>query len=357
MALYQYNSANKSFEPVQVADVITTLAMSDGPWPTYWRPALPTVTKTTVTIPSGLHVMINGKSYTTNAATTLNVSTVGNAAARAGYDVYIYAVEPDVGIVPGFVLSMNSTVPNGYDANTSRKIGGFHCLCADVGTIEGHTLSGYVAGDILPASIWDLLHRPKSEPEGMVYVADVDIWVDIYLASYDGSQLLSVFGGECADGASTVKFHGEKFNEEFAKVRKFNIPRDKFVIAAWGSNNRTAISGAKDWGTTGGHVDTANRRMISNWGVEDACGFMWQWNEWTGGGGTNGWGTNSVYNSAVDPESYGEDYGTLYRLVAGGDWSDSSYCGPRSVSLNAVSANVNAASGGRGASEPRSRFV
>lgn len=356
MALYSYDKTTGAYIPVQTSRVITTVGLATGPYPGYWRPTRPTVTKTSVTLPAGLIVDISNRTYTVREDTTVSLSGI-SVADRTAKDVYIYACEPAEGVVPDFVLSLNSTVPDGYNADNSRKIGGFHCLCADVGTIDGHPLSGYVAGDILPASIWDLIHRPKSQSEGMVYVEDVDIWVDIYLASYDGTQLCSVFGGECADGTSTVKFHGEKFNAEFAKIKKFNIPRDKFVIAAWGSNNRTAITGAKDHGTTGGHVDTANRRMISNYGIEDMCGFMWQWNEWTGGGGTSGWGTNSVYNSSVDPESYGEDYGTLYRLRAGGSWHASSYCGPRSVSLNDVSASVNADNGGRGASEPRSQFV
>lgn len=324
------------------------------------RYAKPTVTKTSVTIPGGMNIRIGDTVYGLVNDVTLSTTSLSN---RAGKDFYIYAVQPASGFVPAFVLSANSTVPSGYTADNSRKIGGFHCLCANVGTISGHTLSGYVAGDILPASIWDLLHRPKSEPEGMVYVEPIDRWVDIYLASYDGSQLRSIYGGTCADGTSTVEFHGEKFNEEFGKIKKHNIFRDHFVIAAWNSNKRTAISGAKDWGTTGGHVDTAGRRMISDWGVEDACGFMWQWNELIGAGGSSGWDTtpytgyaNGVYQSTVDPEPYGDDYGVLYRLLAGGGWVYAFRCGPRSVVLNDVAAYRSADHGGRGASEPRSRF-
>ena len=37
------------------------------------------------------------------------------------------------------------------------------------------------------------------------------------------------------------------------------------------------IAGSNDPGTTGGHKDTAGRRMISNYGVEDCCGVLWQW--------------------------------------------------------------------------------
>ena len=98
-----------------------------------------------------------------------------------------YSCIPANGTEPIIVLSANSTVPLRYTADTSRKIGGFHTLCADVGTITEHTLRGYVAGDILPASVWDLKHRPVCSPEGMVYVDGLDIWIDIYLASYTGS--------------------------------------------------------------------------------------------------------------------------------------------------------------------------
>lgn len=310
----------------------------------------PSVTKTSVTIPGGMNVRIGDVVYGLVNDVTLSTSSLSD---RAGKDFYIYAVQPTSGFVPEFVLSANSTVPDGYTADTSRKIGGFHCLCADVGTITDHPLSDYVAGDILPASIWDLWHRAKSSNEGMVYDEDTDRWVDIYLASYD-TQLRSMYGGTCADGASTVKFHGEKFNEEFRKIKKYCIYRDEFVSAAWGSNLRTNIAGSADAGTTGGHSDSAGRRMISNIGLEDACGFMWQWCESTGAGGS-GWGI-STYNAAVDPESYGSTYGTLYRLIVGGDWADSSYCGPRCVSLNHASAVVSAGRGGRGASEPRSRL-
>ena len=314
------------------------------------RYAKPTVTKTSVTIPGGMNIRIGDTVYGLVNDVTLSTTSLSN---RAGKDFYIYAVQPASGFVPAFVLSDNSTVPSGYTADNSRKIGGFHCLCANVGTIAGHPLSGYVAGDILPASIWDLWHRAKSSNEGMVYDENTDRWVDIYLASYD-TQLRSVFGGTCADGASATKFHGEKFNEEFRKIKKYCIYRDEFVSAAWGSNLRTTIAGSADVGTTGGHSDTAGRRMISHIGLEDACGFMWQWCESTGDGGS-AWDT-STYSSAVDPESYGSTYGALYRLRVGGHWGDSSYCGPRCVALHSASAYVRAYFGGRGASEPRSRL-
>lgn len=122
------------------------------------RDSLFTSNKTSIVIPKNMRININGEAYISTHNVTLNTSTLGEN--LAGKDAYIYALAGS-GTEPDFVLSLNSTVPTGYTAENSRKIGGFHCLCKDVGIIKGHALSGYVAGDILPATRWDLLHRPK----------------------------------------------------------------------------------------------------------------------------------------------------------------------------------------------------
>ena len=309
--------------------------------------------KTSITIPP-IEVKIDDTVYTSESTTTLNLSSVGSASELAGKDVYIYACQPNVATLttPDFVLSLNGTVPDGYNADNSRKIGGFHCLCANVGTISGHKLSGYVAGDILPASVWDLMHRPKCSPEGMVYIDKCDIWMDIYLNSWDGSKLVSVNGGTTADGASTKKFHGEQFVERLADINKRLPWRQEFQIAAKGSNEQTNIQGSNDKGTTGGHVDTAGRRMISDYGLEDACGFLWQWASDVGFAGGSGF-NNSVYDSSVDDRSYGQSYGTLYRAALGSAWGLGASCGSRSVDVFTASAAVDAGYGGRGACEPK----
>ena len=210
------------------------------------------------------------------------------ASARAGKDFYIYACAQLDGTFK-YLLSANSTVPAGYTADNSRKVGGFHCLCVNVGTITGHTLTGYVAGDILPASVWDLSHRPTSATEGMVYDSGTDVWVDIYLASYSGSyatdnlKMVSAYGGVTADGTSTEKFHWHKFSQVFATQKKRLLTQREFVAMSIGSNQSTNILGSADPNTTGGHKDTTSRRMISNIGVEDACGALWQWGCESGG--------------------------------------------------------------------------
>lgn len=140
----------------------------------YEREYLPVPNKTTLEF-SRTWISIDDIGYSINIPATIDLASANNwddsqytsAASRAGKDFYIYACKPSSGSMPKFVLSHNSTIPTGYTATDSRKIGGFHCLCADVGTISGHTLSGYVAGDILPASVWDLNHRAISDNEGI----------------------------------------------------------------------------------------------------------------------------------------------------------------------------------------------
>lgn len=318
----------------------------------YNRDELFTTNKTTVTIPKDLKININGNCYISTINKSLQLSTVDTPANLAGKDVYIYACEPTSGTEPIFVLSLNSTVPTGYTANNSRKIGGFHCLCKDVGVIEGHTLSGYVTGDILPATRWDLLHRPKGEPEGFAYEELTDCWIAIYLPSWDGTKLVSVYNGVIADGTSTKKWHGEAFYEQFAKQGMRLVWRHEFQMAAKGSNEGTGIKNAADPNTTGGHVDSNNRRMISNIGLEDCCGCSWQWAMDLGFAGGSEW-NDSVYNSNVDSQRYGQSYGTLYRLLLGARWDDGSSCGSRSVYCLSGSSIVYSTCSARSASEPR----
>ena len=340
----------------------------------YEREQLYNTNKTTITIyPTWVNIDDSG--FFMETTKLLDIETADNwddgqyttAANRAGKDFYIYACKSS-GNAPDFILSANSTIPAGYTSTNSRKIGGFHCLCVAVGTISGHTLSGYIEGDILPQSPWDLKHRAISENEGMVYVPEVNKWVDIYLPSYDGAKLVSEYNSIIADGTSTPNFHGEKFVEYFGLVKKQLPSRDNFVVFAKGSNEGTNILGSADPNTTGGHVDTNNRRMISNYGIEDCCGALWQWTNdcpenypgstwnasstpyWMGG---YDWQSNPVYNPNCDTQSYGSCTGLLRRLFVGGAWSYSSACGSRCVYADSFGSRLYENMSSRGCSNSR----
>ena len=332
----------------------TGTAAYTSPDPTYFeRFSLMTVSKTSVTIPAGMSLKINGTGYALFENKTVSLSSVGSASARAGKDVYVYAV-PDAedNLLLDIVLSLNSTVPSGYTAENSRKIGGFHCLCIDVGTIENHPLSGYVQGDILPASVWDLKHRPHSNPEGMVYDEQINRWVDIYLASYDaGEGLVSVYGGVIADGASSPKFHCLKFGQYFNQVKKHMPNLYEFESFSHGANQGTNISGSADPTTTGGHIDTANRRMISDIGCEDTCGVLTQWSRDRGGPYADAKWVNG-YDDNDDADVKGSSYNAPNCERLGGAWDDSSYCGSRYSCWSRGPLYLAAHFGARGLAEP-----
>ena len=327
--------ASAGYLAEKLAALYPSLYQRDQKW-VLKTPYTTAANRYTILTPAKLSVDINGTVYFLTAQAEIDLSSAANwdttsptnyttAANRAGKDFYIYACVPVSGSAPKIVLSANSTTPSGYSASTSRKIGGFHGLCVAVGTISGHTLTDFAVGDVLPASIWDLNFKPKfANPEGMVYSDGINKWVDIYLASGTGSSTASVYGGTISDTRDW-----NDFTDDGGAVKKKMLTDPEFQIIAAGSNEATNITASADPGTTGGHVDTASRRMISNIGVEDACGALWQWlDEQT-----------MFYDAAVTAGWYDlpGDKGQLYRpiysndckLVAGGDWGSGVYCGSR----------------------------
>ncbi len=358
----------------------------------------------TLLSPNRMTVNINNSGYALLAQIEIALSVAANwdsivtdytvAANRAGKNFYIYACEQD-GASPKILLSAASTYPAGYTASNSRKIGGFHCLCVAVGTISGHTLTGFVAGNVLPASIWDLKHRPVSNPGGMVYDSNLHKWVDIYLASGTGANTASVYGGTISDTRDWMSFV-----DDGLAVKKRLLSDHEFQSIAAGSNEETNITGSADPVTSGGHVDTAARRMISSIGCEDCCGAAWQWlrdqtYRYDGGSHTHTFtgsalathahtenqeasytqsvqteaksaGTPTGSNASVDPVPVWAYYdlpgakGSLFKqgtygdakLLAGGSWYRGTHCGSRSRNASGFRCSADADIGGRFASEP-----
>lgn len=291
----------------------------------------------------------------TNIDTTADIDT---GSISNGKDYCVYACDNSGSLV--FKISLATTYPAGFSASTSRKIGGFHTLCTSVGTISGHPLTGYTANQILPESVWDLKHRPLSEPAGMVFSEAANIWVDIYLASGTGASTASVNGGTISDTRNWMDFV-----DDFGAVRKQLLDDIEFQVIAAGSNEETNITGSADPVTTGGHSDTAGRRMISNIGCEDCCGVMWQWlNEHTyfPYGSTGYWGNlpggkGSFYTTYTsDPgasEMDNSDSGGAIALLAGAIWYAATISGSRSRDAQNFRWGTYSGAGGRGRSEPR----
>ncbi|QEE11943.1 hypothetical protein D1092_02735 [Bartonella krasnovii] len=257
---------------------------------------------------------------------------------EAGKDYYVYLILKDGDSNLSFEFSTNPTAPEGYTEHNSEKIGGFHTLCADVGTIEDHLLSGYQAGDILPYSVWSLNHRPRCSPEGMVYDPWRGIWVDIYLQSGTGENTKSVYGVPI----TTNRAHYEH-QWDLVSVKKRLLTSDEFASCMYGSNEETSITGIESLSpkTSGGHVDTGNRRMISDIGCEDGCGYLWQ--HLSGCYPVTKWHTGEERSSLrVD----------VNIMLGGGDWSGGSNNGCLVRNFAYSRYDTNEKIGARGCSEP-----
>ena len=333
--------------------------------------------------PNVIQLDIGGSSYTLSTQAEIDLSLEATwdtiegtdytvAANRAGKDFYVYAVQPESGAAPAFKVSANSTVPSGYDASDSRKLGGFHCLCLSAGTISGHPASGYLTGDIIPNSVWDLKFRSESgNNQGLAFDRDDSEWKFIYFASNDGGKAASVFGATIWD---TITWFNAVDACAAAGVR---LMRDfEFQNGAIGSNEQTNIAGSADPVTTGGHSDTAGRRMISHKFLEDCCGALWQWLDEqsyrfdaaashthsvtvsgdaqtvTSGGASAdvapAWGYKAQTGGKGSLYTQGT-YGTT-KLFAGGDWYGGTHCGSRARSAYYYPWNTHSAIGFRAVS-------
>lgn len=206
-----------------------------------------------------------------------------------------------------------------------------------------------MTGDILPRSVWDLDHRPLCAAQGIVYDAD-GLWKWIYLPSVSGGELVSVFSGVVADGVSATAFHARKFDQWFSRIGCKVISEAEFVSGSIGSNQGTNITGSTDPNTTGGHVDSAGRRMVSRIGLEDCCGAYYQWGRDQGAvPGANSW-INAF--TAEDSGVAGQSYAAPTRPLFGGDWYYGASCGSRSSFWSAAPLSLSSANSSRGVAEP-----
>lgn len=276
--------------------------------------------KTTLQIePCAIKLTVDGVDRVWHNTSTIDFVPASNldsgSSLGAGKNYYIYLVPDGTGCK--LIVSLNASYPSGYTATNSRKIGWFHTLCVAAGTISGHLASGYSAGDIIPNSVACLSFRPKCDPSGMAYIDIIDSWVDIYLQSGTGANTASVYGGTITD----TRYFGNHCRD-MAKVGKTLPSSNDFSIFAFGSNEKTNISGSADPVTTGGHKDTNNRRMISQYFIEDCCGALWQWLDDEGPCGGSNW-----TDITLDDNASSSWYGSLFVLLAGGCWADGAHCG------------------------------
>ncbi|MBY8157910.1 phage tail protein [Vibrio fluvialis] len=273
--------------------------------------------------------MVSGGQLKTATALTISVGgvTVTHAANEVistpvllvGVDYAIYAT------ADGLVVSNNFTVPDGYTAENSRRVGGFH----------------YGNNEFKDYSFYDLHFRPTcKDPRGMVIdISGSRFWNDIYLLNSTPDALgTSAYNAQIADGSSPCKIPalwGGDGTAQYSNLTQYiaaevlaaygkRLPsHDEFEILALGSTPGYAVGA--DPVTTKFDVNARSKN-----GSEQVSGHLWQWGKdvWDRGNGINNYAWE-----AEDTNGQGQVYeaGTqaVGAVLLGASWDDSGYAGAR----------------------------
>ncbi len=130
-------------------------------------------------------------------------------------------------------------------------------------------------------SIWDKKHRPNCEPESMVYIPKLKIWIDIYLTNNEhkefgtskaGKNILAGNehnGRKLAVGLDQLKGIDIDAIAELHKKRL--LTKDEFQVAMDGVKENVSANDLDD-GTIK-HIPD----LTSRYGIEQATGVQWIW--------------------------------------------------------------------------------
>ena len=282
-------------------------------------------------------------------------------------------------------------VSQNQECGAAHLIGGFHYgKCRRVnqamvptneaGVPRGTNWEANVYDGIVPRSVWTLTHRPKCNPEGMVYLGS-GVWVDIYLASDDGAgSLASRYNKKPLTGTEGLNWYD--FNERALSCGKRLLSYGEWQQMAFGSPGGNANDNLNAWSAVAnrGRNNTGLvSRAVSSVGCMDAVGNLWEWTAEfvtraqhqviTGNGAFpasdgarggkiytngNGHGTSGAWAwDSVSPFPDGQgnifeynDY-SLSTLLAGSYWPDGARAGVRSVLLSDAPWATNSSVGAR----------
>jgi hypothetical protein len=316
------------------------------------------------------------KSFELSADVELTEADLDAGFFEVGVDYYVYLI--DDGADGQFVISANTTFPSGHNADDSRKIGGFHYghirkvstdgLWIPVdseGTKFGSGSVNWkdnVTVGIIPNSVWDLIHRPKASPEGMVEIGGM--WVDIYPSSAAESitleggtnglhiasgRLQSKYGQYPVTGTEGLNWYG--FGELAARSGKRLLSYSEWIQSAYG--NPQGEDGADNYGWTkttnsgrarvGCRVDPSTGdydaatgiklAAISAFNIVDAVGNVYEWLdellqrdgetfEWRDLAGSE---KGQIYSGSAN---------SPVAMIAGADWLHGVHAGPRAANVS-----------------------
>nr|BDD47145.1 hypothetical protein 19 [Saccharospirillaceae bacterium] len=293
----------------------------------------------TLNLPEGMvNIGGNGLGYLLAAQTNWDPAGAGNndgsLSMTLGDDVYIYVVQDASGTAQ-WVASNNSTVPTGYNADNSRKVGGFH-----VGKTRPYSErfnAAYSAPtEIVWNSCWDLQHRPTCDPSGMVEVIAGSLWCDIYLASegagtWPDIEPLSVHNATPLTGIEGYS----RFHDQIRLARNVGkrLPTyTEMAAAAYGvPQGATGNTGRQSTGDHTGYGFSA----VSCLNVDQPVGNVWQplLHIYDRDTAVSAW--YDFLNSGMDSaHDHGQWRGADFNFSTfGGKWDESGEAGARCVNL------------------------
>ena len=318
-------------------------------------------------------VILNDILYYKSTHTILDVNDIDIGGSFVfGSDYYVWAGVPSSGHEPVLKLSTSPSAPAGL--TTPKIIGGFH-----YGKIRNSITINDVSDGIVPNSCWDIKHMPKcyllglSDPStyqigGMVEVVPNSLWVDIYLVSDGGG---SGFNRRGFSKINQVPLSGTEnlcwydFAIRAKNVGKRLLSYMEWTQAAIGSPQGIDGSNANAWTKTSNtsRVKTAateaadadanyikgyNTSLLN---VRDCVGNLWEWLADASGLGNTGWSNSLDVGEMSADTDFGQRYGTVICLIAGGHWSDGVRAGSRAVSVEHYPWRVHVAFGARFACE------
>jgi hypothetical protein len=293
----------------------------------------------TLNLPEGmLNIGGNGKGFLLPQRVNWDPTATGNhdgsvGSLALGDDVYLYAVQATSGIAQ-WVASKNSTVPAGHGAAESRKVGGFH-----YGRVrplaDAYSAAASLPAQIVPNSCWDLRHRPKCDPTGMVEVVPGRLWCDIYLASEDGTAwpntvpvsrynavpLSGAEGYSRLDYARLVRNAGKRLPDY-----------SEFLAFAYGvPQGATGAGGRVNTGQHGAY----GFECVSCLNVDQPSGNLYQQTSHYYDRDTGTTWNNDLNTGRDSARNHGQWHGGQFRTAfVGGNWPDGAEAGARCVYLS-----------------------
>jgi hypothetical protein len=284
----------------------------------------------------------------------VDVTALDTGVLTLGTDYFVYAVQQNGGI--GFVLSANSTYPSGYSAATSRKIGGFHY--GRVRTVaQAYDRNAALAVQVVPNSVWDMVHRPKcDDPTGMAEI-NKGLWMDIYLSSEDGAAWpntvpRSRYNATPLTGTELYSYYDY---QRLARNAGKRLPTySEWLQSAWGAPEGASNAGARiatggvGFALPGGNPSSSQYYFVSSQNIDQPAGNVWQvcadfmdmYNGSTGANGAYAWvavdqGKSSQAQGSVSQQAFKQ-------LIAGGSWVNGAIAGARCAYLNDAPSNASA---------------